>query len=141
MERQVVDVMHHGIISCQADTPVSQVATMMRDHDISSVVVLSGGDELCGIITQSDMIKTLGIRHFERRPWNLLAEHIMTAEVVTAAPSMSLDEAASLMTERRIHRLVVVDPATPTKPIGVCSMTDIVRALADDDGTAEASGG
>ncbi len=137
MERQVADVMHAGVISCQTDTPVNQVAALMRDHNISAVVVVDAGHNLQGIITQSDLVKTFSIRHFERRPWNLLAENIMTADVVTATPAMTLDAAATLLTERHIHRVVVVDAAQPTRPVGVCSLTDIVRALADEPAGAQ----
>lgn len=140
MERRVADVMHKGVIGCHEDTPVSQVAALMRDHDISAVVVQSADDELRGIITQTDMVRTFSIRHFERRPWNLLAEHIMTAEVITTTPDTPLDEASDLMTERRIHRLVVVEPSNPRKAIGVCSMTDLVRALATEPGSEQENG-
>ncbi|GAC1542455.1 MAG: CBS domain-containing protein [Herpetosiphon sp.] len=132
MDQRVNDVMHRGVVSCTDDTPVAHVAATMRDNDISCVVVLSGNDEIRGIITQSDIIKSLGVRHFERRPWNLLAEHIMTPEVVTITAYTALDEASQLMTERHIHRLVVVDPAQPSRAIGICSMSDIIRALADE---------
>lgn len=132
MERRVGDVMHQGVISCHEDTPVGQVAVLMRDHDISSVVVVGTGGELRGIITQSDMVKTLSIRHFERRPWNLLAEHIMTADVITTPPDTLLDDAAALMTERHIHRVVVAAVDAPRQALGVCSMTDIVRTLAEE---------
>jgi CBS domain-containing protein len=132
MERQVADIMHRGVIGCHTDTPMNQVAMLMRDNDISSVIVVSERNELRGIITQSDMVKSLTDRTFERRPWTLLAEHLMTADVITTTPDTTLTAASQLMTERHIHRLVVVDHAQPTKPIGVCSMTDVVAAMADD---------
>ena len=130
MERRVADVMHEGVISCHADTLIPEVAGLMRDHQISAVVIVDVENNLQGIITQTDMVKTFNIKHFERRPWNLLAEHVMTPNVVTTTPDVTLEEASDLMTERRIHRLVVVKKSARTKPIGICSMTDIVRAMA-----------
>ena len=124
MERRVADIMHRGVIGCHADTPLREVAMLMRDNTISAVVVVSRHDELQGIITQTDMVKSLNERSFENRPWHLLAEHLMTREVITTTPSTSISAAAELMTERHIHRLVVIDPAQPTKPIGICSMTE-----------------
>jgi CBS domain-containing protein len=54
----------------------------------------------------------------------------MTSPARTIAASAPFEEAARLMTEHRVHRLVVVDRRD--RPIGVLSQSDIVREMADE---------
>ena len=59
----------------------------------------------------------------------LLVRDLMTHPAITVAESASLKDAAALMTEHHIHRLVVVaEPACA--PIGVISESDVVREVA-----------
>jgi CBS domain-containing protein len=41
----VADAMHHGLVTCDVDTPLSKVAQMMAGHRIHCVVVHSGEDQ------------------------------------------------------------------------------------------------
>ena len=51
---------------------------------------------------------------------------------ITIGPGATLREAADLMLEHEIHRLVVVDPAAPDAvPLGVVATTDIVAEMAE----------
>jgi len=45
-------------VTVQADAPVSDVATLMVDRDVSRVPVLDG-DRLVGIISKSDIVRSL----------------------------------------------------------------------------------
>jgi CBS domain-containing protein len=54
----VGDVMSTHLVTVQADAPVSDVATLMVDRDVSRVPVLDG-DRLVGIISKSDIVRSL----------------------------------------------------------------------------------
>ena len=56
----------------------------------------------------------------------------MTSPAITVHCSTSLDDAARKMERHRIHRLVVVDDADPTIPIGVLSTTDLIHAITEE---------
>ncbi|MGP8070080.1 MAG: CBS domain-containing protein [Candidatus Bathyarchaeia archaeon] len=58
---------------------------------------------------------------------------VMTAWVVTVAPSDSLLQARDVMTQNRVSQLVVVDKRN--RPMGLISKRDIARFLLDDDTT------
>ena len=63
----------------------------------------------------------------------LVVRHLMTAPAITLTPEANLDEAARLMEHEKIHRVIVV--ATDGRvPVGVLSLTDLVRSLVEDDG-------
>jgi CBS domain-containing protein len=54
--------------------------------------------------------------------------HHMTTEVVTATPNQTVPEAARLMLDRAVHRVIVVDAGR--RPVGVVSVTDVLRVVA-----------
>lgn len=54
----VGDVMTPDPVAVQADTPVSDVATLMVDRDIGKVPVLDG-EQLVGIVSKSDIVRSL----------------------------------------------------------------------------------
>jgi len=54
----VGDVMSTHPVTVQADAPVTDVATLMVDRDVSRVPVLDG-DRLVGIISKSDIVRSL----------------------------------------------------------------------------------
>jgi hypothetical protein len=56
----------------------------------------------------------------------MLAREIMTPGCATCDADLLLSDAVSLMTARRMHRLVVTEN---DQPVGVISMTDVVRKI------------
>jgi CBS domain-containing protein len=54
----VGDVMTADPVTVTADTPVSDVATLMVEQDVSRVPVLDG-DRLVGIVSKSDIVRSL----------------------------------------------------------------------------------
>ncbi|MCP4164995.1 MAG: CBS domain-containing protein [Chloroflexi bacterium] len=126
--KRVGEVMHEGVIACQADTPLSSVARAMSERDIRAVVVVDAGGYLEGLISQTDLVKAEASNNkFTTLP-DILPEHIMTKDVITTTPDEALSEAVNKLIENRIHRLVVVQPENGhNKPIGILSVTDLVR--------------
>jgi len=121
---KVKDLMHRGIIACAPDDTVAQVAKLMIDKEIHAVVVMDGG-KATGVVSQTDLVLARQGRSPEEARV-LLAGAIMTPGCATCDADMLLSEAVSLMTGRRMHRLVVTENDQPT---GVISMTDVVRKL------------
>jgi crotonyl-CoA carboxylase/reductase len=121
---KVEQLMHRGIIACAPGDTVAQVAKTMIDKDIHAVVVMEGGQAV-GVVSQTDMVLARqGRTSDEARA--LSARDIMTPGCATCDAGTLLSEAVSLMTGRRMHRLVVTENG---QPAGVISMTDIVRKL------------
>lgn len=54
----VGDVMTTDPVTVQADTPVSDIATLMVDRDVGKVPVLEG-ERLVGIVSKSDIVRSL----------------------------------------------------------------------------------
>jgi crotonyl-CoA carboxylase/reductase len=120
----VKDLMHQGLISCMLDTTLEAAAKIMIDNDIHAVVVMDG-DRAVGVVSQTDMVLARQGRTAEDAR-KLKAREIMTPGCATCDAGVKLTAAVSTMTGRHIHRLVVTEN---DKPIGMISMTDVVRKM------------
>jgi CBS domain-containing protein len=131
LNKTVAEVMHAGVITCPLGTAVQEVARLMTQYDVSAVPVVDEGGYLAGIITRTDLVKLRGYDEYWRE---LKAEHVMVLDLSTITPERTVAEASRLMTEKKIHRLLVVDvdEKKHARPIGVISQTDIVRDMSLD---------
>lgn len=125
--KRVSEVMHPGVITCELDTTVPDVARLMTQHDISAVPVVDEHGCLVGVITRTDLVV---LRAYEDYWRELRAEHVMMRETVTVTPDASMAEASQLMSQKRVHRLIVCERSDHgLRPVGVLSQTDIVRDM------------
>ena len=129
MTQTVRDVMTKGAVSVPADSPISEAARLLDTYRISGLPVVDRDGQLVGVVSQTDLLRARVIDHLWAALPGLAVRHLMTAPAVTAREGMPLDEAASLMEKRQIHRLVVVG-ADGRTPIGVLSVSDLVHEMA-----------
>lgn len=125
-DKLVRDVMHRKVISCKVDAPLKEVAQTLHSEKINAVIVVDEGGDLSGIVSQTDLVKAC------ERDWEtLVAEDVMRTDVVTIVPDIPVLAAVELMLDNRVHRVVITQGGlAPRRPVGVLSMTDIVREMA-----------
>jgi crotonyl-CoA carboxylase/reductase len=121
---KVRDLMHSGIISCTPEDTVGTVAKTMVAMEIHAVVVMDKGKAI-GVVSPTDMVLARQGRSPDQAR-SLLAKDVMTPGCATCDADILLSDAVSLMTGRRMHRLIVTEKE---QPIGVISMTDVVRKI------------
>jgi len=136
MSRFSVSVDHYMIspvLSVKPDANLSDVDTLMRENDVSSVAVV--GDSLQGIVSRTDLLSagrrqagTRGKAALLTFPESLDARAVMTPGVETVTSATSCAAAAKLMVDKRIHRLFVQDDG---ELLGVLSPYDLMRAIMD----------
>lgn len=117
-KQPIDDVMTEPVQSVGADMPAQEVAAMLLEEGIGSVVVGNAS----GIVTKTDLLT--GITN------NTLSQpvsELMTKPVVTVSRDADIQTAIDRMDEYEIKRLVVEDD---TEAVGIVSTTDIRRALA-----------
>lgn len=127
--KTVKDVMHMGLVTCPVYTPIPAVARLMIKLDVSAIAVTDEDGLLAGLIARTDLTVLYGFQDM----WpHLVAEQAMVSKVATIAPDELATKAAQIMTERKYHRLIVTEMngQGKKKPVGVVSMTDIVRDMA-----------
>jgi CBS domain-containing protein len=126
----VSDAMHPGIVSCEADATLTDVARLMATHHVHCVAVMGiayepPGEKLVwGIVSDLDLIRA-GIRTSGEQP----AGAIALQPVVSVEPTTPLRDAGELMLSHGAAHLVVIDPALQ-RPIGILSTLDVAGVLA-----------
>jgi CBS domain-containing protein len=124
-DKLVKQIMHSGVISCDADTSVADVVRVLSDTDIHALVVTGDSGAVVGLISHMDIIP-----HFAADLTQITAAQIMTSKVISVAPEASVREAIAVMVDKRIHRLVVTQLEDgELMPVGILSTTDIVREM------------
>lgn len=112
------DVMTRAVATATPQTPVSQVATMMRDMNIGDVLVVEDG-KLRGIVTDRDLtINVLTNGANASAP----VEKYMSTDIVTGAPDWSLEQVANVMGEHQVRRLPIVEN---DNVVGIVSLGDV----------------
>lgn len=127
---RVRDWMHAGVVTCRPDTPVTEVAKTMQAEHISALVVTDADGLAVGVISRTDLANSTFVEAYLAHWAGMEARHLMTSPTVSVRPGLPLAEAIELLRRRKIHRLVVTEPAGGgERPVGILSMTDIVARM------------
>lgn len=115
---KVQELMHEGVIAAQVTDSLKRVAQIMKENDIGSLPVLENGSAV-GFVTDRDIVIACADEEVT------LDEEVATAmspEVIAISPDKDITEAARMMEEHQISRLLVVDN---NKPIGIITLQDL----------------
>lgn len=127
--RTVADVMSRDPITVADTASLAEAARLLDQHRIAGLPVVDGSGALAGVLSQTDLVRVRATEHLWQNWPGLAVRHLMSRPALTIASTASLGEAARLMEEHRVHRLVVVDDGAT--PIGIISTSDLVRVLAE----------
>lgn len=108
-----------GVVTAGTETSAVDVARLMRDHRVGSVVVVDRTGGPVAMITDRD----LALRVFAagESPQSPVIEHA-SRPLIVGEPEMELEEAAALMVQHRVRRLAVV---AEEELVGIASLDDI----------------
>ena len=121
---RVADVMTREVATVAPATPVKEIARVLAQRRVSALPVVDLEGRVVGVVSEADLLLKEGRgaladppRRFEaasRRAQRAkagatVAAELMTAPALTIAPEASVADAARLMRERGVKRLVVVD--------------------------------
>jgi CBS domain-containing protein len=120
----VRDAMSTLVLTIGPDHTLRQAAALMSARRIGAAVVLDPDAGGLGILTERDVLNSVGRG---QSPDIERAHAHTTTDVVFAAPSWTLEEAARSMTHGGFRHLIVLDQGAP---IGIVSVRDIVRRWA-----------
>jgi IMP dehydrogenase len=116
-----------------ASASVSEAEELMATGGISGLPVVDDRGSLVGVISRSDLTYLTRPRIralMDRWETPLRVDELMTSPPVTVRSTMSLHNAARVMSEHDVHRVVAIDQQG--RPIGVLSATDFVHLAAAD---------
>lgn len=131
----VRDWMHRGVFVCRPDTPASEIAEVMAARDISALVVVDDRGHAVGVISETDLASAAAAPGRDQLPrWQgLVAEDLMSSPVISIRADALIEEAARLIREQKIRRVVVTEPeGDRERPVGVLSVSDLLRHMAGE---------
>ena len=146
----VKDLMKRNLITASPFNTINHIVDLMEENRISRVLITQNS-KLVGIVTSTDLsfafledtetgIRSRKIKYL-RRPKEggramlrvvenlpiIVAEDIMTKEIITASPKQDAADAAGVMVKKKISGLPVVED---DELVGIITKTDIVRGMA-----------
>ena len=143
------EIMNGEVPPVSPDATIADVLHTLVNFDVPGVAVVED-DEIIGIVTESDIISRQadvdapvavpffdaiflvdGGRQFEeelRKALATNARQLMTAPVISIRSRATLDEIATVMIDRDVHPLPVVDDAGHY--VGIVSRRDLVEVIA-----------
>jgi len=145
---RVVDVMTKDVIAVRADTPLQEIARLLKEHRIGGAPVIDGEGEVIGIVSDCDLflkqkrIRRMGIHEtaifgqfiepadiaeIYERARRLTAADVMTKAAVTVEPQDQVGQVAETMMRDNLHRIPVTHDG---KLVGIISRSDIIHLLA-----------
>ena len=128
---QVKDAMNRNVISISPDATVEEAIHLLLDHSISGAPVIDDEGELCGIITQYQLLEVL----YEPTVKHSRVEECMTREVITIDEEALLGTATNHFVLHRIRRIPVTRHG---KVIGILSRQDLLQYFAETGEEIEA---
>ena len=142
------DIMTTDVITVKKETPLSELAEILTKNHINGVPVIDDEGLLIGIICESDLIrrdKKLHIptvvalfdavfylessKKMEKEIQLISAttvEELFTRKVVTVDEKTPIDEIATLMTQKKIYTIPVMDGK---RLVGVVGKGDVIRTF------------
>jgi CBS domain-containing protein len=121
----VRNVMTKDLISVETTEPVSKAIDLMVKNDIGSVVVTENGKPV-GMLTERDIMKRVCPQELCSR--KITVGEIMSKPLVTIEADAKLGEAALLMMDKGIRRLLVVEKG---EVVGIVTQKDVMRGTLD----------
>lgn len=145
----VREVMTTDVVTVSIGDSVETCAKLLQEHNISGLPVLDEAGRVAGVVTEGDLIRRAsrvkapgyleilgGLIYLGspkkfveelQRAMSLEAGQLMSKNVIFIGPEDTVEKAATLMVEKRISRLPVVDEQQ--KLIGIVSRRDIMGSL------------
>lgn len=120
MTTTVKDLMTTNPTTLGEDDTALEAARMMRDSAIGDVLVTTGSGELCGIVTDRDIVVRCLAE--DRDPSTTKLGSLCSKTLATLSPDAGAEDAVKLMEQRAIRRLPVVDG---DRPVGILSIGDL----------------
>jgi CBS domain-containing protein len=134
------DIMTRDVVSAAPDLTVRDAMELLSERHVSGAPVVDGG-KVVGIVSTTDLLDLLADLNdttpsltFRRRKGrttpleDVTVDEVMTRKVHSLPPDCAVDEAAVLMGEKQIHRVLVMQGDVL---LGIVSTSDVAKAVAE----------
>nr|WP_032100945.1 CBS domain-containing protein [Anoxybacillus suryakundensis] len=131
LNHTVESIMTRQVATVKPDQSVQEAAQLMNEHNVGAIPVVENG-KVKGMITDRDIaLRTTAQGLAPSTP----VSQVMTSNVVTGTPNMSVNEAAKVMAKNQIRRLPIVQN---NALCGIVALGDIATNQAYDEAAEQA---
>lgn len=143
MNTTVGEVMTCQVMAAREEADFKEIVAVMRHGHVSALPVLDLENRVIGVVSEADLLAkeaAAGGQHAvlhrphraeARKASAVLARDLMTRPAITIHPDATVVEAAHIMRERRVKRLVVTDETGHL--LGIISRIDVLSVFDRDD--------
>ena len=125
---KVKDAMHKGVDWVSPDTPITEIAKLMRAHDIGCIPI-GEDDRLVGMVTDRDIVcKGLAGNGFDAS--RAKARDVMTDGIHCCREDDDLAKAMHHMETLKVRRLPVINKSR--RMVGMISLGDVSHSTSGD---------
>ncbi len=124
--RQILRSKGNQVWSTHPEATVYEALQLMAEKDVGALLVLED-EAICGIFSERDYARKIILRGKSSKEARV--REIMTPDVVTISPDESITACMTLMTEKHIRHLPVVEN---NRIVGIISIGDVVKAIISD---------
>jgi CBS domain-containing protein len=125
---KVKEAMHKGVDWVGPNTPVTDLAKLMRKHDIGAIPI-GENDQLIGMVTDRDIVcKGLAEDSFDAR--RVTARNVMTPGIHCCREDDDLAKAVRHMKALKVRRLPVINKSK--RMVGMLSLGDVSHSAPSD---------
>jgi len=121
--KSVEQVMSRDVVSLKPSLSVYAAMKLMNDRRISSLVMEENGFPI-GIITERDLLRLIRSKKDLKK---ITLQEVMSTPVQTVFSDVSSHEAAKILTQNKLRRLVVTNSSGHY--VGIITETDMVKGL------------
>jgi CBS-domain-containing membrane protein len=147
--KKASDIMNSNVITVKKDLSIEELSKQFVEHNVNGFPVIDENGKLAGVVTQGNLIeqhKNLHIptvitlfdavlvleseKKFEEDVKKLTGskvEDIYHPDAVTVTPDTNIEEVATLMADKDIHTIPVIDD--DGNLVGIIGKLDLIRGL------------
>jgi CBS domain-containing protein len=125
------DICVRGVITCNRDTKIDEVAQLMRQHHIGDVLVTEeskGKQAPVGIVTDRDIVASVIALKLD--PAIFSAGDLINRKLITVRADLGVFEAIREMRKHGVRRMPVLDQEGTL--VGIVSIDDLIELLAHE---------
>jgi CBS domain-containing protein len=119
------DFMSKRIETIREAESVKETAKIMKEKNVSSLMVVDEDNKPIGLITERDLVRKACIS--DVRPSTITNKELMSSPIITIDSKESPSIAADLMLQKNVRHLLVVDTDNVDRPVGIVTPLDFTR--------------
>ncbi len=124
------DIMNPNLVAVYADTTIPDVARLMEQKNVGSVLVVDTESRPKGILTDRDIVVRCIGEHEHASLEECRAGDLMSEPVLSLSENEGIYQCAKLMREQHARRIAVVDGEG--RATGIISAVDILSIISNE---------